>query len=67
MSESDWLFGGWHKRYISKSQIKKMKSEMKQATDKRENVIKVKEDKKKLQEEIEAENLLTQFDEKTTK
>lgn len=67
MSESDWLSGGWHKRYISKSQIKKMKREMKEATDKRENVTKIKEDKKKLQEEIEAEKLLIQFDEEIAK
>lgn len=40
---------------------------MKEATDKRENVTKIKEDKKKLQEEIEAEKLLIQFDEEIAK
>lgn len=61
-----WLgsFSGGHPMHMSKSQIKKMKKQMQEATNKRENEIKIKEDKKKLQEEIQAENLLTQFDEK---
>ena len=56
--------GWWWQMRMSRSQIKKMKKQMQEATNKRENEIKIKEDKKKLQEEIQAENLLTQFDEK---
>ncbi len=57
----DGLHGSWTRR-LSKSQIKKMQKDMQKATENWENKIKQKEDKKKLQEEIQAEKLLLEFD-----
>lgn len=61
MDWGDGLHGSWSRR-LSKSQIKKMQKEMKEATENRENKIKQKENNKKILEELEAEKLLLEFD-----